>query len=166
MREQNLLERSLIYATDINQNSLRIAKSGIYPISEIKAYTANYLRSGGDKAFSEYYTAKYDLTTFDKTLRKNIVFSAHNLAVDNPFNEFNLIVCRNVLIYFNAVLQERVISLFYNSLGTPGYLALGNKESLLFSKRRELFETIDGREKIYRRKEMLHDSIASSVTSR
>jgi chemotaxis protein methyltransferase CheR len=149
LKEKNLLGRSIIYATDINQKSLHIAKEGIYPISAIKTYTVNYIKSGGERAFSEYYTAKYDLTTFDQSLRNHIVFAPHNLAVDEAFNEFQIIVCRNVLIYFNPTLQERVINLFYESLSPSGFLALGSKESLVFSTRRECFQEVDRREKIY-----------------
>jgi chemotaxis protein methyltransferase CheR len=152
LKEKNLLTRSIIYATDINQNSLQIAKAGIYPISAIKAYTSNYLKAGGEKAFSTYYTAKYDLTTFDRSLRDNIVFAPHNLAVDEAFNEFQMIVCRNVLIYFNPTLQDRVINLFYDSLDPFGFLGLGGKESLLFSSKREYFQEVDRKERIFMKK--------------
>lgn len=153
LKEKNLLSRSIIYATDINQNALQIAKKGIYPISSIKAYTSNYLGAGGEKAFSEYYTAKYDLTTFDKSLRDNIVFAPHNLAVDNAFNQFQLIVCRNVLIYFNPTLQDRVINLFYDSLCPLGFLGLGSKESLLFATKRAHFVEVNRKERIFMKNE-------------
>lgn len=152
LKERNLLNRSIIYATDINQNALQIAKKGIYPISSIKGYTANYLKAGGEKSFSEYYTAKYDLTTFDKSLRENIVFASHNLAVDTAFNEFHLVVCRNVLIYFNPTLQDRVINLFYDSLCPLGFLGLGSKESLLFATKREHFVEVNRKDRIFMKK--------------
>lgn len=147
--EEGLLNRSVIYATDINQNSIQQAREGVYPLKHMKEYTANYQKAGGMKSFSEYYKAKYDSVLFDKSLRQNIVFSPHNLAVDRSFNEFQLIICRNVLIYFNQQLQNKVISLFYESLCTFGILGLGNKESLLFSDKRKCFEELDRKERIY-----------------
>lgn len=149
LKEAGLLSRSVIYATDINQKSLQLAASGMFPLSAMKAYTANYQKSGGQEDFSAYYTAKYDSVLFDKELRQNMVFAPHNLAVDQSFNEFQLILCRNVLIYFNQSLQNRVINLFYDSLCAFGVLCLGNKESLLFSDKRPLFEELDRKEKIY-----------------
>lgn len=149
LKEAGLLQRSVIYATDINQKSLVRAKDGVYPAQNMKQYTANYLQSGGSASFSEYYTAKYDSVIFDKSLRQNIVFAPHNLAIDKAFNEFQLILCRNVMIYFNQKLQNQVINLFYESLCTFGFLCLGNKESLLFSDKQKNFDDIDRREKIY-----------------
>lgn len=149
LHEAGLLERSLIYATDLNQKSIRIAKEGIYPIDRMKSYTQNYLRSGGKNDFSEYYLANYHSVIIDKKLKKNIVFAPHNLATDKSFNEFNLVLCRNVLIYFNQKLQNKVINLLFDSLCRFGYLGLGNKESLLFSDKREYFEEIDKREKLF-----------------
>jgi chemotaxis protein methyltransferase CheR len=149
LREAGLLERSVIYATDINPKSLLAAKEGIFNISSMKSYTENYQKAGGRKSFSDYYIAKYDSAMLDKSLRKNIVFSSHNLTADKSFNEFQLILCRNVLIYFNQNLQNRVINLFYESLCPFGFLALGNKESLLFAEKRKFFTDIDRREKIY-----------------
>ncbi len=105
LKEEDLLSRSVIYATDINQKSLQIAKEGVYTIDNMKIYTSNYQKAGGEKSFSEYYKAKYNSVLFDKSLKQNIVFSPHNLAVDKSFNEFQLIICRNVLIYFNQQLQ-------------------------------------------------------------
>jgi chemotaxis protein methyltransferase CheR len=149
LREENLLERSVIYATDINQKSLETARQGIYPLANMKTYTANYNHAGGTRSFSEYYQAKYGSVLLDKSLRQNIVFSPHNLTTDNSFNEFQLITCRNVLIYFNQQLQDHVINLFYGSLCPFGYLGLGNKESLLFTDRKKCFEEVDRKEKIY-----------------
>lgn len=149
LKEEGLLQRSLIYATDINQKSLTIAKEGVYPLDYMKQYTTNYQKAGGKEEFSKYYMARYDSVIFDKSLRQNIVFSPHNLAVDKSFNEFQLVVCRNVLIYFNQKLQARVIDLFYESLCAFGFLALGNKESLLFSDKRKCFGDVDKKEKIF-----------------
>jgi chemotaxis protein methyltransferase CheR len=149
LHEAGLLERSLIYATDLNQKSIRIAREGIFPIDRMKNYTQNYQRSGGKNDFSQYYKANFDAVLIDKKIRKNIVFAPHNLASDRSFNEFQLVLCRNVLIYFNQALQSKVISLFYESLCRFGFLGLGNKESLLFSDKRELFEEVDKKEKLF-----------------
>jgi chemotaxis protein methyltransferase CheR len=153
LSEYDLLQRSIIYATDINQKSLQVAKEGIYSLGNMKTYTENYMKAGGKKSFSEYYKAKYDSALFNKSLRQNIVFSPHNLTVDKSFNEFQLIVCRNVLIYFNQSLQDKVINLFYESLCPLGFLGLGNKESLLFTNRRKHFEEIVKKERIYMKTE-------------
>ncbi|MCW3119990.1 MAG: cheR, partial [Chitinophagaceae bacterium] len=150
--EEGLLNRSVIYATDINQKSLQVAKEGIYAVENMKTYTDNYQRSAGTRSFSEYYQAKYNSVLFNKSLKQNIVFAPHNLAVDKSFNEFQLIICRNVLIYFNQRLQNKVISLFYDSLCPFGFLGLGNKESLLFSDHRKQFEEIDKKERIFMKK--------------
>jgi chemotaxis protein methyltransferase CheR len=149
LKEEGLLERSLIYATDINQRSLQAAREGIYPVEKMKEFTQNYQRSGGTNTFAEYYKTKYNAVMFDSSLRSNIVFSPHNLAVDKSFNEFQLIICRNVLIYFNQELQNNVINLFYESLCPLGILGLGNKETLLFSDKRKQFHDIDKKEKIF-----------------
>jgi len=149
LKEEGLLNHAVIYATDINQKSLQIAKDGIYPLENMKAYTANYQKAGGTGSFSEYYKAKYNSVLFDKSLKQNIVFSPHNLSVDKSFNEFQLIICRNVLIYFNQHLQNKVINLFYESLCSFGFLGLGNKESLLFTDKKKYFEDVDRKEKIF-----------------
>jgi len=149
LKEQGLLERTVIYATDINQRSLQRAKEGIYHLKNMKHYTSNYIKSGGQHSFSDYYVAKYDSALLDRSLKQNIVFSVHNLAIDRSFNEFQLILCRNVLIYFNQQLQNKVIDLFYESLCPLGFLALGNKESLLFAESRHRFEEIDRKERIF-----------------
>jgi len=151
LREEGLLQRSIIYATDINQKSLSHAREGVFDIDHMKTYTVNYQKAGGKTAFSDYYTANYNAVIFDQSLRQNIVFSPHNLSVDKSFNEFQLIICRNVLIYFNQRLQNKVLNLFYESLCPFGFLALGNKESLLFTDKRNSFEDIDKKEKIYKR---------------
>ncbi len=149
LKEEGLLGRSLIYATDINQRSLQKARSGIFPIEHMPEYTGNYLKSGGNTSFSDYYLAKYDAVLIDKTLREHTVFSVHNLTTDQSFNEFQLILCRNVLIYFNQSLQNRVIHLFYESLCPFGILALGSKETLLFSDKNSQFAEINKKEKIF-----------------
>jgi chemotaxis protein methyltransferase CheR len=152
LHEEGLLNRSVIYATDINQKSLQIAKDGIYPVENMKAYTANYQKAGCTGSFSEYYKSKYNSVMFDKSLKQNIVFAAHNLAVDKSFNEFQLIICRNVLIYFNQQLQNKVIDLFYESLCPFGFLGLGNKESLLFSDKKNGFEDVSRKERVFMKK--------------
>jgi chemotaxis protein methyltransferase CheR len=149
LKEEGLLDRSVIYATDINQKALQQAKDGIMALDLMQNYTSNYIKAGGKKSFSDYYRAKYNAAMLDKSLRQNIVFSAHNLAVDSSFNEFQMILCRNVLIYFNQSLQNKVVNLFYDSLSPFGYLCLGNKESLLFSDKQKKFEDVDKREKIF-----------------
>jgi chemotaxis protein methyltransferase CheR len=152
LQEEDLLKRSVIYATDINQKSIQIAKDGVYAVENMKSYAVNYQKAGGTKLFSEYYKTKYDLVMFDKSLKQNIVFAPHNLAVDRSFNEFQLIICRNVLIYFNQKLQNKVFNLFFESLCPFGFLGLGNKESLLFSEKRKQFDEVDRKEKIYIKK--------------
>jgi chemotaxis protein methyltransferase CheR len=149
LQEEGLLRKSVIYATDINQKVLQTAREGIYPIEQMASYTANYIKAGGKNNFPDYYIEKYNAVLVDKSLRENIVFSAHNLAADKSFNEFQLILCRNVLIYFRQSLQNKVVNLFYDSLCPFGFLALGNKESLLFTDRKEQFEDIDKKEKIF-----------------
>lgn len=149
LREEGLLDRSLIYATDINQHSLRLARDGIFPMDLMKSYTTNYLKSGGQRDFSEYYVAQYHAAVFDRSLKNKIVFALHNLAVDQSFNEFQLILCRNVLIYFNQDLQNKVMNLFYDSLCTFGILGLGSKESLLFTDKQSNFDAIDKKQKIF-----------------
>jgi len=149
LKEEGLLERSVIYATDINQKALQSARDGVYSNRNINHYAENYLNAGGKKVLSDYYRAKYDAVLLDRSLKQNIVFAVHNLAVDKSFNEFQLILCRNVLIYFNQCLQNKVANLLHESLCPFGYLGLGNKESLLFTDRKRNFEEVDSKEKIY-----------------
>lgn len=132
LKELNLLSKSLIYATDINPSVLEKAKKGMFPLNYLKQYSENYLQSGGMKDFSTYYTANYSLAKFDESLSSKMIFSTHNLVSDHSFNEFQLILCRNVLIYFDKDLQHKVFNLFDNSIENLGYLALGSKESLEF----------------------------------
>lgn len=149
LQEEGLLERSVIYATDINQKALQSAKEGIYSIRNMSRYAENYKKSGGKKDLPEYYTEKYDAVILDRSLKQNIVFAVHNLVLDKSFNEFQLILCRNVLIYFNQSLQNKVLNLFYESLCPFGYLGLGSKESLLFTDRRTMFDEVDPQEKLF-----------------
>jgi len=153
LQEMGLYEKTLIYATDVNQRVLKRARSGIYPMREFKNYTTNYQQAGGQAAFSDYYTAKYDAAIMDSALKKNIVFAQHNLVKDYSFNEFNLIICRNVLIYFNRRLQSRVQQLLHTSLGRLGYLALGSKETLSCSGLTDHYRIVDKETKIYQRLE-------------
>lgn len=133
LKEANLYHKALIYGTDINPSVLEKARAGIFPLQQMKLYTENYILSGGKKDFSDYYTANYDSAKFDKSLQEKLILSKHNLVSDCTFNSFQLIICRNVLIYFDRDLQERVFNLFDDSLENLGYLALGTKETLRFS---------------------------------
>lgn len=130
LAEEGLYERCRIYATDMNESVLRTARAGIVPMAAMKQYTANYLLAGGNGVFSEYYTAEYDGAIFRPSLKKNLVFAEHNLASDGPFNEFHVVMCRNVMIYFDRELQAHVTGLFHQSLVRLGFLAVGAKESL------------------------------------
>jgi chemotaxis protein methyltransferase CheR len=130
LREEGLLERSLIYATDINATSLRRAQAGVFELDRLPRFSGAYREAGGRGSLADYYTAAYDSAVFDKTLARNVVFSDHSLATDSVFSEVQLVSCRNVLIYFNAILQERAIKLFHGSLVRKGFLGLGSKESL------------------------------------
>ena len=149
--EEGLYDRARIYATDINDAVLQQARTGIFPLDKMQEYTQNYLRAGGTRSFSEYYTAAYDGALFNPELKKRVVFAQHNLVDDRSFAEFNVILCRNVMIYFDRTLQGRVHELFYESLPTYGILALGSKETLRFSTFEDRYEELDGREKIYRK---------------
>jgi chemotaxis protein methyltransferase CheR len=148
--ELNLLDKSLIYATDLNPSVLEKAAQGFFALSQMKQYSENYILSGGTRDFSSYYTAKYSLAKFDPELRRKIIFSTHNLVSDHSFNEFQLILCRNVLIYFDRELQHKVIDLFDNSLEDLGYLALGTKETLEFSQVAKKYKRLQT-EKIWRK---------------
>ncbi|QDP86617.1 protein-glutamate O-methyltransferase CheR [Chryseobacterium sp. SNU WT5] len=140
LKELNLLHKSLIYATDINGAVLENATQAMIPLSKLKSYTENYISAGGSEQFSDYYAANYSLGKLNDDLKRNIIFSTHNLVSDNSFNEFQLILCRNVLIYFDRQLQTKVFELFDNSLEKFGYLALGTKETLDFSTVSKNFE--------------------------
>ncbi len=151
LEEEGLYDRCRIYATDINDAVLQRARAGIFPLEKMQEYTQNYLQAGGTRSFSEYYTAGYGGALFDPTLTRNVTWAQHNLVTDGSFAECNVVVCRNVMIYFSRPLQERVHELFYRSLARRGVLALGRKESLRLSAFEELYEPLDLREKIYRR---------------
>ncbi len=151
LREVGLYDRARIYATDINEVVLQRARAGIFPLDKMQEYTQNYLRAGGTESFSQYYTAMYDGARFDPGLTRNVVFSQHNLVTDGSFAEFNVIVCRNVMIYFDRELQNRVHELFYNSLVNFGILGLGSKESMRFTRFEDRYEALNAKEKIYRR---------------
>ena len=151
LEEEGVLDRSRIYATDINEAVLQRARAGIFPLNRMQEYTENYIRAGCTRSFSEYYTAKYDGALFSPSLTRNTVFSQHNLVTDRSFSEFHVVFCRNVLIYFDRELQNRVHTLFYDSLVTFGILALGSKESLRFSQYEDCYEKLDSKEKIFRK---------------
>ena len=151
LAEEGLYDRCRIYATDINEAVLEKARKGIFPLSAMQDYTGNYLKAGGRNAFSDYYTANYEYAIFNSKLRENIVFAQHNLVTDSTFNEFHMIVCRNVLIYFNRELQERVLKLFCDSLQRFGVLGLGRKESLRYTSVNPCYEILHEDERLYRR---------------
>ncbi|HEX8438780.1 protein-glutamate O-methyltransferase CheR [Archangium sp.] len=152
LTEAGLYERSRIYATDMNASVVERAKSGIFPLEHMREYTANYQRAGGKAAFSDYYTANYDHAIFKTSLRKNIVFAQHNLVSDGTFNEFNVILCRNVLIYFGTDLQARVYRLLHQSLRRFGTLALGRGETLRHTVIENEYDELDIQERLYRRR--------------
>lgn len=151
LKEANLLERSLLYGTDLNPLVLDKARKGIFPVSQMQQYSKNYLASGGLHEFSSYYAANYNLAKFNEGFQKRMIFSTHNLVSDFSFNSFQLIFCRNVLIYFEKDLQGKVFKLFDNSLDMLGFLALGSKESLRFSPITHKYKQLEGREKIWRK---------------
>lgn len=152
LQEENLHTRAQTYATDFNELILAKAQDGIYPLDVVREYTANYLKAGGTGEFSDYYTADNENVIISHALKEKVLFTHHNLATDSVFGEMNLILCRNVLIYFNKELQDKVLKLFYDSLTPGGFLCLGSKESLSFSEVADHFEEICEKEKIYRKK--------------
>jgi chemotaxis protein methyltransferase CheR len=151
LREEGLYDRARIYATDINDSVVERARAGSFPLEKMRDYTENYIRAGGTEAFSTYYTTDGNTARFKPELLEQVVFAQHNLVSDAPFNEFNMIVCRNVMIYFGKTLQDRVHELFYESLDPFGILALGHKESIKFTKYEERYEALDAPEKLYRK---------------
>lgn len=155
LSEAGLYERTQIYGTDFNEVILKKAREGIYPINKLKLFTQNYQLAGGVCDFSDYYTAKFGSAVMNQSLKKNIVFADHNLATDGVFGEMDLIFCRNVLIYFDKNLQDRVFGLFSESLTPGGMMCLGARESVKFSKYVNDFEDFDAMRKIYRKKEVL-----------
>ena len=152
LHEEGLLERSMIYATDINPHALRAAESGVFDVSRVAAFTENHARSGARCSLSDYYAAGYGRVVFDKGLREHMVFSDHSLATDSVFAEVHLVSCRNVLIYFERDLQDRALGLFRESLCHRGFLGLGSKESLRFSAHTDAFEDFVKEDRIYRKK--------------
>lgn len=149
LQEEKLYNRCRIYATDVNDVVLQKAKSGRVPMQLMRDFTRNYVRAGGKRAFSEYYAVKDDVAIFKPELMENITFSRHNLVTDSSFNEFNVIFCRNVLIYFNPSLQARVHNLIYESLAMSGTLALGNSEMVRFSPHESDYEPFELSEKLF-----------------
>jgi chemotaxis protein methyltransferase CheR len=150
LREAGILHKSLLYGTDINPLVIEKARKGIFPVSQMQKYSENYIQSGGVRDFSSYYTANYHLAKFDSSLTSKMIFSTHNLVSDFSFNEFQLILCRNTLIYFERDLQEKVLRLFDYSLENFGYLALGTKESVRFSSIAGRYRQVE-KEKIWRK---------------
>jgi chemotaxis protein methyltransferase CheR len=152
LQEEGLLDRTLIYATDINPQALRAAEAGVFDLSRVPAFTENHARSGARSSLSDYYAAGYGRVVFDKGLREHMVFSDHSLATDSVFAEVHLVSCRNVLIYFERDLQDRALGLFRESLCHRGFLGLGSKESLRFSAHTDAFEDFVKEDRIYRKK--------------
>ncbi|MEI9961374.1 MAG: protein-glutamate O-methyltransferase CheR [Limisphaerales bacterium] len=151
LHEEGLYSRCRIYATDLRDAVLDKARAGIFPLSMMQEYTRNYQQAGGTQAFAEYYTSDNEFVVFRPFLRENVVFSTHNLVSDASFNEFHAVFCRNVMIYFNRSLQERVHRLFHESLVTFGYLGLGRSESVRFSDCEDTYEAVSAKERIYRK---------------
>jgi chemotaxis protein methyltransferase CheR len=152
LKEENLYERTTIYATDFNQHALNCAREGIFSNERIREYTANYQRSGGQESFSDYYTSKYNQVIMDQSLKNNIVWANHNLVTDNVFAEVHLVFCRNVLIYFKKDLQNKVQKLFFDSLVHGGMLCLGTRESLAFGDFADQYTIIDKKQRIFKKK--------------
>ena len=152
LKEEGLYDRTTIYATDINDEALESGKKGIYKLDTGKDFTKNYQKSGGKNSFADYYHAQYDGMIIDNSLKKNIMFSNHNLVLDGSFGEMHLILCRNVIIYFDKLLQNRIFRLFSESLCSNGFLVLGSRESIRFSESREVFSDFDEKWKIYQKK--------------
>ena len=152
LHEEGLLERTLIYATDINPHALRAAEAGVFDVARVPAFTENHIRSGARSSLSDYYTARYERVVFDKSLREHMVFSDHSLATDSVFAEVHLVSCRNVLIYFERDLQNRALGLFREALCHRGFLGLGSKESLRFSAQTDAFDDFVLEDRIYRKK--------------
>jgi chemotaxis protein methyltransferase CheR len=151
LKEESLYNRSFLYGTDINSKMIEKARKGIYELRKMKQYSENYQAAGSPASLSDYYTAKYDAAAMHRELRERTLFSVHNLVSDGVFNEFQLISCRNVLIYFNTELQKRVIRLFYESLCPLGFLCIGSKETLKYDELASRFRVIDASENIYQK---------------
>jgi chemotaxis protein methyltransferase CheR len=152
LHEEGLLERTLIYATDIHPGSLQVAEAAIYPVDRIAQFSRNYLRAGGRGSLADYYTSSYDGALFERRFKGSIVFADHSLATDSVFSEVHLVSCRNVLIYFNAALQDRAVGLFRDALVRHGFLGLGSHESLQFGAHAAAFEPVVPRERLFRKR--------------
>jgi len=152
-REEGLEDRTIFYATDISQSALDAAARGIYPLDRLRGFTENHRAAGGKSSLSDYYSTAYGHAAFDKSLRERVVFSDHSLVTDASFAEMHLISCRNVMIYFNRELQDRAVGLFRESLTRQGFLGIGAKESLRFSRHAPAFADFVREEKIYQRRE-------------
>lgn len=151
LHEEGLYKKTRLYATDISEGALDQARKAMMPLNKMKNYTKNYLEAGGTSAFSEYYVARESCAAFHSFLTENVVFAQHNLATDQSFNEFHVIICRNVMIYFNKSLQNRVLHLLHESLSASGFLGLGSKEGIQFTDIANYYEEVDSDEKLYRK---------------
>jgi len=151
LEEEGLYKRCRLYATDLSETVLKRAKAGVFPLAPMREYTENYQRAGGKRAFSDYYTARYQQVLFRPALQENLVFAQHNLVTDSAFNDFNVVLCRNVMIYFNQALQRRVHELLHASLVRLGVLGLGRRESLRFTSHEASYQVVDASEQLYRR---------------
>jgi chemotaxis protein methyltransferase CheR len=151
LQEEGLYDKTRLYATDINDAVLERARAGLFPLDKMQEYTQNYIAAGGKRSFSEYYVADDAGAAFSPSLIENVVFAQHNLATDRSFNEFHVIICRNVMIYFDKPLQDHVHRLFHESLVTFGVLALGHKESIRFTPHATLYEELDADQRLYRK---------------
>lgn len=152
LQEESLMEKTKIYATDMNEKALMAAQKGAFPLKKMQQYTKNYLKAGGKMAFSEYYTTDHQFAYFSPSLNENLTFAQHNLVSDSSFNEFHVILCRNVMIYFDNALQQQVHGLFYDSLADGGFIGLGSKESTLGMPKGMKYAEFNSSEKIYRKK--------------
>jgi len=163
LEEEGLYDRVQIYATDINDQALARAEEGVFPLKNMRRYADNYLKSGGRRSLTEYVHARYGFAAVDDRLKRNISFAHHNLTADGVFCEVNLVLCRNVLIYFNRTLQNRVFHLFHDSLARGGVLCLGRKETLVFSDLASRYEPVDAAQRIYRKIRILDDAAVPTV---
>jgi len=152
LEEEGLYDRCTIYATDVNEAALERARAGVYPVAAMQDFTENYQRAGGTGSLADWYQAGYDRVALRAALRRNVTFARHNLATDHVFSEVHLVLCRNVLIYFDRPLQDRALGLFEESLVHDGFLCLGTKETLAFSSRQASFTELDRSSRIYRKR--------------
>ncbi|MGI4983977.1 MAG: CheR family methyltransferase [Janthinobacterium lividum] len=152
LEEEGLINRTLMYATDVNPQALRVAAEGIYPLDRIAGFSKNYIAAGGKRSLSDYYHAAYGAATFSRALKRHVVFADHSLATDSVFSEVHLVSCRNVLIYFNEALQNRATGLFAEALVRRGFLGLGSKESMRFNGHADAFDEFANDSRIYQRR--------------